>query len=155
MLVNKADYLTLKQREIWAEYFSKIGIRASFFSAAEAAKKQLETEENQAETERQEAAKKSAETVEKKAEDEIPGSHTDEASGITNYPHILDQNELIEFLRTFHDGPKVTEGITTVGLVGYPNVGKSSTINTLLAEKKVSVSATPGKTKHFQVRWNF
>ncbi|ODO04725.1 hypothetical protein I350_05335 [Cryptococcus amylolentus CBS 6273] len=37
-----------------------------------------------------------------------------------------------------------------VGLVGYPNVGKSSTINALLGSKKVSVSATPGKTKHFQ-----
>jgi len=35
-------------------------------------------------------------------------------------------------------------------LVGYPNVGKSSTINSLLGEKKVSVSSTPGKTKHFQ-----
>lgn len=37
-----------------------------------------------------------------------------------------------------------------IGLVGYPNVGKSSTINALLGEKKVSVSSTPGKTKHFQ-----
>ena len=37
-----------------------------------------------------------------------------------------------------------------IGLVGYPNVGKSSTINALLGEKKTSVSATPGKTKHFQ-----
>lgn len=35
--------------------------------------------------------------------------------------------------------------------VGYPNVGKSSTINALMQEKKTSVSATPGKTKHFQV----
>ncbi len=35
--------------------------------------------------------------------------------------------------------------------VGYPNVGKSSTINTILRNKKVSVSATPGHTKHFQV----
>ena len=39
---------------------------------------------------------------------------------------------------------------TVVGLVGYPNVGKSSTINSLVGEKKVSVSSTPGKTKHFQ-----
>lgn len=29
-------------------------------------------------------------------------------------------------------------------------MGKSSTINSLLGEKKVSVSSTPGKTKHFQ-----
>ena len=35
--------------------------------------------------------------------------------------------------------------------VGYPNVGKSSTINTLFLDKKVPVSATPGRTKHFQV----
>lgn len=37
-----------------------------------------------------------------------------------------------------------------MGLVGYPNVGKSSTINALIGSKKVSVSSTPGKTKHFQ-----
>lgn len=41
-------------------------------------------------------------------------------------------------------------GIMSIGLVGYPNVGKSSTINALLGEHAVSVSATPGKTKHFQ-----
>ena len=37
-----------------------------------------------------------------------------------------------------------------VGLVGYPNVGKSSTINALVGQKKVSVSSTPGHTKNFQ-----
>ena len=37
-----------------------------------------------------------------------------------------------------------------VGMVGYPNVGKSSTVNALVAKKKTGVSATPGKTKHFQ-----
>ncbi|VEU23079.1 DEKNAAC104006 [Brettanomyces naardenensis] len=37
-----------------------------------------------------------------------------------------------------------------IGLVGYPNVGKSSTINALVGAKKVSVSSTPGKTKHYQ-----
>ena len=35
-------------------------------------------------------------------------------------------------------------------MVGYPNVGKSSTVNALVAKKKTGVSATPGKTKHFQ-----
>lgn len=39
----------------------------------------------------------------------------------------------------------------TVGMIGYPNVGKSSTINALCVEKKVvPVSATPGRTRHLQ-----
>lgn len=38
----------------------------------------------------------------------------------------------------------------TVGFVGYPNVGKSSTINALVGEKRTGVTSTPGKTKHFQ-----
>jgi len=37
-----------------------------------------------------------------------------------------------------------------IGMVGYPNVGKSSTINVIMGAKKVGVSSTPGKTKHFQ-----
>lgn len=37
-----------------------------------------------------------------------------------------------------------------VGFVGYPNVGKSSTINALVGEKRTGVTSTPGKTKHFQ-----
>nr|CAD7261362.1 unnamed protein product [Timema shepardi] len=67
-----------------------------------------------------------------------------------NSSKLLTRSELITFFRTLHTGPKVSQGMTTIGLVGYPNVGKSSTINTLLMNKKVSVSATPGKTKHFQ-----
>lgn len=53
----------------------------------------------------------------------------------------------IEFVTLARPKPP---GKLIVGLVGYPNVGKSSTINALLGSKRVSVSATPGKTKHFQ-----
>lgn len=53
-------------------------------------------------------------------------------------------------LTDFATDSRTTPTQLTVGLVGYPNVGKSSTINALLGSKKVSVSATPGKTKHFQ-----
>ncbi|KAA8496621.1 Large subunit GTPase 1-like [Porphyridium purpureum] len=42
------------------------------------------------------------------------------------------------------------ESRCVVGMVGYPNVGKSSTINAIMGSKRVAVSATPGKTKHFQ-----
>jgi large subunit GTPase 1 len=36
-----------------------------------------------------------------------------------------------------------------VGMVGYPNVGKSSVINVLCGKKRVGVASMPGKTKHF------
>ena len=49
------------------------------------------------------------------------------------------------------------QGRVCVGLMGFPNVGKSSCINSMLAVSKsthgqtrVAVSSTPGKTKHFQ-----
>ncbi|OBZ79926.1 Large subunit GTPase 1 [Grifola frondosa] len=53
-------------------------------------------------------------------------------------------------LSTFTDSSDNHPTKLVIGLVGYPNVGKSSTINALIGEKKVSVSSTPGKTKHFQ-----
>lgn len=59
---------------------------------------------------------------------------------IAETPKIKDEDDEEE-----EGEPKVV-----IGLVGYPNVGKSSTINALIGEKRVSVSSTPGKTKHFQ-----
>ncbi|NWY31500.1 LSG1 GTPase, partial [Pheucticus melanocephalus] len=69
---------------------------------------------------------------------------------IRNFSHLVQRDELLEIFKTMHNGPRVKDGEVNVGLVGYPNVGKSSTINTILGNKKVSVSATPGRTKHFQ-----
>lgn len=42
------------------------------------------------------------------------------------------------------------KNLVTLGMVGYPNVGKSSVINVLCKKKLVGVAARPGKTKHFQ-----
>ncbi|KAJ6655497.1 hypothetical protein lerEdw1_005075 [Lerista edwardsae] len=68
-----------------------------------------------------------------------------------NSSRLVQRDELLAILKAVHGGKKtVRDGELTVGLVGYPNVGKSSTINTILGKKKVSVSITPGHTKHFQ-----
>lgn len=73
-----------------------------------------------------------------------------ENSQMSDKSRLVSKQELLELFKRLHTGKKVKDGQLTVGLVGYPNVGKSSTINTIMGNKKVSVSATPGHTKHFQ-----
>ncbi|CAG7824189.1 unnamed protein product [Allacma fusca] len=51
---------------------------------------------------------------------------------------------------SYFEFKKFNDGIVTIGCVGQPNVGKSSLINALMGKKVVSVSKTPGHTKHFQ-----
>ncbi|XP_059955303.1 large subunit GTPase 1 homolog [Mesoplodon densirostris] len=81
---------------------------------------------------------------------EAQGRKTPQKRQIQNFSHLVSKQELLEIFKQLHSGKKVKNGQLTVGLVGYPNVGKSSTINTIMGNKKVSVSATPGHTKHFQ-----
>ena len=52
-------------------------------------------------------------------------------------------------LSPLFDQKKSTNSIT-LGMTGYPNVGKSTLLNSLVGRKVVSVSRTPGHTKYFQ-----
>lgn len=74
---------------------------------------------------------------------------------------VLSRSQLLECFRNLGKKLKGEEELVTVGLIGYPNVGKSSTLNALLKERVVpdesksknyqaATSSTPGKTKHFQ-----
>jgi large subunit GTPase 1 len=125
VLLNKADLLTEHQRHIWAQYFNDIGMKAVFFSALQ--QLECDEEEEQVITELQ--------NLELKVTEKNP-------------THLLSRHQLINYFKSFNNLEK-SESIT-IGMIGYPNVGKSSTINALLQSKRVSVSATPGKTKHFQ-----
>ncbi|KAI1432747.1 NGP1NT domain-containing protein [Xylaria sp. CBS 124048] len=59
------------------------------------------------------------------------------------------KGQLISLLRQFSSLHKERKQIS-VGLIGYPNVGKSSLINTLKAKKVTTVAPIPGETKVWQ-----
>lgn len=145
LLVNKADLLTKKQRIAWANYFKKKNISYVFFSAANA-NALLEKEREELE----QAELSGITPASTSSPEEVNLQDSDESDDI----RILRVEELEDlFLKS---APKFAKSVEypdrklNIGLVGYPNVGKSSTINALVGSKKVSVSATPGKTKHFQ-----
>jgi|TARA_B110000971_G_scaffold217574_1_gene254735 ribosome biogenesis GTPase A len=48
------------------------------------------------------------------------------------------------------EAARAKDGRVMIGLVGHPNVGKSSMVNYILGRKAVSVKATPGHTKTLQ-----
>ena len=63
--------------------------------------------------------------------------------------HAFGKGALISLLRQFgklHEDKKEI----SVGVIGYPNVGKSSVINTLCSKKSCRVAPIPGETKIWQ-----
>lgn len=158
LLVNKADMMTLPQREAWANHFQRVGINYKFFSAslakemneamdidAEPTKDAPVVPDNATEGVEIQNAEKGQEQW---ASEEVLDEEMDQRTRILT----VDELEAL-FLENAPDVDNTDQEHprkTTIGLVGYPNVGKSSTINALIGAKKVSVSSTPGKTKHFQ-----
>lgn len=147
LVLNKADLLSSAMITRWQEYFKEQGVDVAFFSAFKAS-----------------------------------------VSEDVHDPRIVGAEELIARLAGSPRTAPVQHPRLVVGMCGYPNVGKSSTINVLLdtvaeaeenaaaeaeaetadvgstdgmstatgaekasvAAKRVAVSSTPGRTKHFQ-----
>ncbi|RCI08564.1 hypothetical protein L249_4771 [Ophiocordyceps polyrhachis-furcata BCC 54312] len=143
LLINKADMMTPKQRQAWAKYLKQAGIAFEFFSA-HLAKQLNESRDEGSESDEEPAQQIPSSPVSDNSGPKDPGGDQDS--------RILTVEELEDiFLQHApKDDASGTDSKLQVGLVGYPNVGKSSTINALIGAKKVSVSSTPGKTKHFQ-----
>ncbi|KIX96882.1 uncharacterized protein Z520_07602 [Fonsecaea multimorphosa CBS 102226] len=102
------------------------------------------------EEEEEEEEYEESEDEESQPEDGDVGSQPENSASTPPDTQILTVDELESLFLENIPKDAATDRKTTIGLVGYPNVGKSSTINALLGSKKVSVSSTPGKTKHFQ-----
>eukprot|EP01006_Ploeotia_vitrea_P049662 TRINITY_DN67365_c5_g2_i2.p1 TRINITY_DN67365_c5_g2~~TRINITY_DN67365_c5_g2_i2.p1 ORF type:complete len:604 (+),score=379.12 TRINITY_DN67365_c5_g2_i2:144-1814(+) len=58
-------------------------------------------------------------------------------------------NAMMSLLKQYCLAHKIKTAIT-VGIIGYPNVGKSSVINTMKRQRSVGVGSTPGFTKTVQ-----
>uniref|UniRef100_A0A0K0DGQ1 60S ribosomal protein L27 n=1 Tax=Angiostrongylus cantonensis TaxID=6313 RepID=A0A0K0DGQ1_ANGCA len=123
LLVNKADLLEKYHLSEWAKYFAENQVNAVFWSALEEPPDVLE---------------------------ECTPSHSTDTS-TNGYLYFRTREDLIKYLKDIgHASDIPGSKPVVVGMVGYPNVGKSSTINKLAGVKKVSVSDVPGKTRHFQ-----
>lgn len=167
VLINKADYLTALQRQEWCDYLTQQGWEKPIFFSAVLEQKKLD------DWAREERRKQEAqltgneldgiETIQtdsaENSSDEVEAVSGKDDGGIT---HPLTRQELIDALRQYaqsHDcrpDPRFDNRIQ-FGMVGFPNVGKSSVINVLIGSSKhthgkarVAVASQPGKTKHFQ-----
>lgn len=167
LLLNKADLLTETQRAMWSKYFTDLGVKHAFFSAS------VEQDKlNALRRAHQEGLLSDSDDDEDASDDDDNSEHSDsdhrdsehhtnntstvhQHIDTTDSSRVLTRDELLSLLlsefRSVNDTAPVTDSTPlTIGMVGYPNVGKSSTINVLCGDKRVAVSATPGKTKHFQ-----
>jgi nuclear GTP-binding protein len=77
---------------------------------------------------------------------------TENASeGALNTSECLGADALMKLLKNYTRNANIKSSIS-VGVIGFPNVGKSSLINSLKRSKACNVGATPGVTKNTQVR---
>ncbi|KAG6498665.1 GTPase LSG1-1-like [Zingiber officinale] len=150
LLVNKADLLPISIRYRWAEYFHRHGILFVFWSA-KAASAALDGKLFVGQLREEKVLK---DPIQAELDTKIYGREEllsrlqSEAEAIRAYRSKNHEAPEGRYSETSSMNPISKQVI--VGFVGYPNVGKSSTINALVGQKRTGVTSTPGKTKHFQ-----
>lgn len=188
LLLNKADFLTATQRNLWAEHFASRGIDAVFFSALAEVQRHEKEKNAVARRMRQEALERrrsgqsdgvqlgqdtnpaDVPVPDSDSDPEADGADAKEEAGVRKESaesddegaappilgameaeglDVLDSSRLLDELLA-RLPPRTSERRGTVGVIGYPNVGKSTVINAIVGSKKVGMHSTPGKTKHIQ-----
>jgi len=161
LLLNKADLLPEAVRRCWAQYLDQAGIQYAFWSAFAVSEEYDALKSEAAELgidwlELREEKNRIRRLTRIAASAHMLATLGKEAVDDANKVRILDADEVVCWLEdrareaAEEAGPVDVDRRLMVGLVGYPNVGKSSTINSLFGAKKTVVGPTPGKTKHFQ-----
>ncbi|XP_051120630.1 GTPase LSG1-2-like [Andrographis paniculata] len=145
LLVNKADLLPHSVREKWAEYFRQHGILFVFWSA-KAASAALDGKDLRLSSQMQRSRHPESADTKIYGRDELLSRLQSEAEEIVSTRRKSRPDTACS---SDPHSDRLGHGVV-VGFVGYPNVGKSSTINALVGEKRTGVTSTPGKTKHFQ-----
>jgi len=177
MVLNKSDYLTRSQRLAWGRTLQGQGRRFVWFSA----KAEQEALDLRGRALR-DGDLESVEVAEEGEEAAGPGAAEEEAAqgeegDEESLCRLATRDDLMGLLeelagqvhRARTEAGEAGDAVAaaeaghqggerlTIGMVGYPNVGKSSVINVLLGatamshgQQRVATGATPGKTKHFQ-----
>ena len=150
VIVNKSDFLTTAQRSVWSEQLLSEGVEHFFYSAF--AEQEILDE------------KIVSQTTEDATTTPPPPPRATKVSSSDprGVKSLLNRLQLQSALLSFASANNVLpdsryDDRYQFGFVGFPNVGKSSVINSLVGSSKhahgfvrVAVAAKPGMTKHFQ-----
>jgi nuclear GTP-binding protein len=126
LVLNKIDLIPRKVAVKWLEYFRKEFPTIAFKASTQKQKQNLGR-----------ASKDSL-------------SATRDGDNTQGDQSCMGADSLLQLLKNYSRNKNLKTAIT-VGVVGFPNVGKSSLINSLKRSRVVGVSATPGFTKTLQI----
>jgi large subunit GTPase 1 len=172
MLINKADLVHESVRKIWSDWFNKNGVQHLYFSAKDEQEivDELPDEEAELATDNfplldDDSSKKlfleymnTPKVINRGNLMQILKSYIKDfkdklvLNGLPAEKNLPDEKKADGEKTEVAGGEIVAkkEPVITIGMLGFPNVGKSSIINVLCKKKLVGVDARPGKTKNYQ-----